>query len=53
MTVAAFVIALIAQGLGIYNLLAKPKVKIASEEKEKKSLTSVAEGLGVIRFKEK
>jgi hypothetical protein len=36
MTVAAFVIALIALGLGIYNFLGKPKVKIVSEEKEKK-----------------
>jgi hypothetical protein len=36
MTVAAFVIALIALGVGIYNFLDMPKVKIMSEEKEKK-----------------
>jgi len=36
MTVAAFVIALIALGLGIYNFLGKPKVKTVSEEKKKK-----------------
>ena len=36
MTVAAFVIALVALGLGIYNFLGKPKVKIVSEEKKKK-----------------
>ena len=32
---AAFVIALIALGLGIYNFLGMPKVKIVSEEKDK------------------
>lgn len=36
MAVAAFVIALIALGLAIYNLLGMPKIKIVSEEKEKK-----------------
>jgi len=35
MAVAGFVIALIARGLGIYNFLGMPKVKIVSEEKEK------------------
>jgi len=37
MAVAAFVIALTARGLSIYNLLGKPKVKIVPEEKEKNS----------------
>jgi len=36
MTVAAFVIALVALGLGIYNFFGKPKVKVVSEEKKKK-----------------
>jgi len=36
MAVAAFVLALIALGLSICNFLGKPKVKIVSEEKEKK-----------------
>lgn len=36
MAVAAFVIALIALGLGIYNFLGMPKRKTVREEKEKK-----------------
>ena len=35
MAVAAFVIALIALGLGIYNFLGMPKAKIMSKEKDK------------------
>lgn len=35
MTIAAFVIALIALGLSIYNFLGKPKVKVVREEKKK------------------
>jgi len=34
MAVAAFVIALIALGLGIYNFLGKPKVKIVRKEEK-------------------
>lgn len=35
MTVAAFVIALVALGLSISNLLGMPKVKIVPQEKTK------------------
>jgi len=35
-TVAAFVIALVALGLSIYNLLGMSKVKILPQEKAKK-----------------
>jgi len=36
MTIAAFVIALVALGLSIYNVLGRPKVKIVPQEKAKK-----------------
>jgi len=36
MTIAAFVIALVALGLSIYNVLSMPKVKIVPQEKAKK-----------------